>query len=58
MITKGGGSEPGDGYFQECFVGVGPGGRILDPIMMTVGEPRERIYCSLGRKILLTWGKL
>ena len=46
-------SEPGDIYFLEFWQGVGPGGRILDPIMVTVGYLGERLYCSLGRRLSL-----
>ena len=46
-----GGSEPGDGYLLEFWIGVEPGGRILDPIIITVGYPGDIISCSIGRRL-------
>ena len=46
-----GGYEPGDGYFLEFWRGVGPGGRILDTILINVVEPGDRLSCSLGRRM-------
>ena len=46
-----GGSDPGDGYFLEFWRGVGTSGRILAPILMTVGDLGEMISCSLGSRL-------
>ena len=50
-----GGSEIGDRYLLEFWIGVGPGERILSPILMTVVEPGERLSCSMGRRLPLNW---
>ena len=52
-----GGFDPGDRHFLEFWRGVGPGGRILYPNMMTVIDPGWRISCSLGSRLSLTWSR-
>ena len=50
-------SDPGDRYFLEFWIGLGPGGSFLDPIQMTVGYPGERLSCILGRRLSLNWSR-
>ena len=57
IITKGGGYEPGGGYFLKFRQGVRPCGRILAPILMTVGDPVESLSCSMGRRLSFTWSR-
>ena len=46
-----GGYGPGDRYFVNILLRVGLVGRILAPILITVGAPVDSLYCSLGRRL-------
>ena len=43
--------------FTEFWQGVGTGGGILATILMNTGDPGERLSCSLGMRLSLTWSQ-